>query len=266
MRLGIIGGGNMGGAILRGILRDRYARPENLWLSDENQPLLQKLTQETGVHAAPGNAVLAQRCDMILLAVKPAYMNCVIEEIKPSLQDQAVISIAAGWSMETLRTALGEHVHILRVMPNTPAMVGEGLTALCAEHTFSKEEFDYAQGLFQSIGRTVTLPERLFDGVIALSGSSPAYMYMMIEAMADGGVQQGIPRAIAYQMAAQAMLGAARMVLETGLHPGVLKDAVCSPGGTTIEAVAALEKNGFRAAVLDAMDACAQKSRRMTNQ
>ena len=149
-------------------------------------------------------------------------------------------------------------------MPNTPALVGEGMTAICDDTTFSQEDFDFAKGIFDAVGKTKVLPERLFDGVVAVSGSSPAYVYMMIEAMADAGVREGLPRSYAYEMAAQSVLGSALMVLSSGTHPAALKDAVCSPAGTTIEAVAALEKNGFRNAVMEAMKACAEKSREMS--
>ena len=160
----------------------------------------------------------------------------------------------------------GSGATCLRVMPNTPAMVGEGMTALCASNTLSEEDMAFAKGLFESIGRVAVVPEHLFDGVVAISGSSPAYVYMMIEAMADAGVREGLPRAQAYEMAAQSVLGSALMVLSSGMHPGALKDAVCSPGGTTIEAVAALEKTGFRASVMEAMKACADRSREMSRQ
>jgi len=176
-----------------------------------------------------------------------------------------VLSIAAGWTVSMLEKAMeGSGATILRVMPNTPALVGEGMTALCDESTFSKEDFDYAKGIFDAIGKTRVLPERLFDGVVAISGSSPAYVYMMIEAMADAGVKEGLPRVYAYEMAAQSVLGSALMVLSSGTHPAALKDAVCSPGGTTIEAVEELERKGFRAAIMDAMKVCAEKSRQMS--
>ena len=176
-----------------------------------------------------------------------------------------MISIAAGWTVDMLADALEDTgATYLRVMPNTPAMVGEGMTALCDDSTFSKDDFAFAKGIFDAVGRTVILPERLFDGVIAISGSSPAYVFMMIEAMADAGVREGLPRACAYEMASQAVLGSALMVLSSGTHPASLKDAVCSPGGTTIEAVEELERKGFRGAIMDAMKACADKSREMS--
>ena len=202
---------------------------------------------------------------MIILAVKPHYIRGVIDDVRPALEGKAVISIAAGWTVDMLADALEDTgATYLRVMPNTPAMVGEGMTALCDDSTFSKDDFAFAKGIFDAVGRTVILPERLFDGVIAISGSSPAYVFMMIEAMADAGVREGLPRACAYEMASQAVLGSALMVLSSGTHPASLKDAVCSPGGTTIEAVEELERKGFRGAIMDAMKACADKSREMS--
>ena len=168
--------------------------------------------------------------------------------------------------MAMLTDILGREngVQTLRVMPNTPALVGAGFTAICEENTFSKASLGWAKELFATLGVVQVLPESLFDAVVAVSGSSPAYVYMFIEAMADGAVRLGMPRKMAIQAAAQAVLGSAKMVLATGEHPASLKDNVCSPGGTTIEAVQSLEKNGFRGAVLEAMDACARKNRKMT--
>ena len=188
-----------------------------------------------------------------------------IDGLRPALRGKAVLSIAAGWTVDMLEKALeGTGATWLRVMPNTPALVGEGMTALCDDTTFSQEDFDFCKGIFDAIGKTKILPERLFDGVTAISGSSPAYVYMMIEAMADAGVREGLPRACAYEMAAQSVLGSALMVLSSGTHPAALKDNVCSPGGTTIEAVAELEKDGFRNAIMEAMRVCAEKSRKMS--
>lgn len=266
MRLGIIGAGNMGGAILRGIIEADYVRPSELLVFDISNRKLQELTKEySGLRTAPDCRYLTQNSDMIILAVKPIYINEVIAEIRQDLSGKAVISIAAGWTVNMLNKALaGTGATFLRVMPNTPALVGEGMTALCDESTFSQADFDYAKGIFDAVGKTIVLPERLFDGVIAISGSSPAYVYMMIEAMADAGVKEGLPRNVAYEMAAQSVLGSALMVLSSGTHPAALKDAVCSPGGTTIEAVETLERKGFRAAIMDAMRDCAEKSRSMS--
>ena len=265
-RIGMIGTGNMGSAILRGIVEARYIHPSNIIAYDASNKRMRELEEDIpGIGLAADCREVAERADLIILAVKPIYVQDVINEIHSYLNGKAVLSIAAGWTVSMLsRTLNGSGATYMRVMPNTPALVGEGMTALCDDSTFSKEDFEYAKGIFDSIGKTRILPERLFDGVVAISGSSPAYVYMMIEAMADAGVKEGLPRVYAYEMAAQSVLGSALMVLSSGTHPAALKDAVCSPGGTTIEAVEELERKGFRAAIMDAMKACADKSREMS--
>ena len=255
-------------------------------VSDKAEGQLSRYAQlYPGLTTTTDNRQVAKESQMILLAVKPQFLRDVLTEIRDELKGKAVISIAAGWTQAMLNQALeGTGATVLRAMPNTPlllglgatalcrtenvpntpALVGEGMTALCAEYTLSAEDYAFIEKMFQAVGRVVVLPERMFDGVIAVCGSSPAYLYMMLEAMGDGAVREGIPRKTAYELAAQAMLGCAKMVLETGAHPGALKDAVCSPAGTTIEGVAALERAGFRSAVLEAMAACADKSREMS--
>lgn len=266
LKLGFIGAGNMGSAILRGLIAADYLTADDMAICDLNTRRLEELSDAyPGLTCTESDVELAEMCDMIVLAVKPHFMAEVIEHIREELNGKAVISIAAGWTVEQLTSALeGSGATCLRVMPNTPAMVGEGMTAMCEDTTFSEEDFEFAKGIFDSVGRTVVVPERLFDGVIAISGSSPAYVYMMIEAMADAGVKEGLYRNTAYELAAQAVLGSALMVLQSGTHPAALKDAVCSPGGATIEAVEELERKGFRAAIMDAMKVCAQKSRDMS--
>ncbi len=266
LKLGFIGTGNMGSAILRGLIAANYLTADDMAVCDLSVRKLEDLSNEyPGLTCTESDAELAEMCDMIVLAVKPQYMADTIEHIYDELSGKAVISIAAGWTVEMLSDKLeGSGATYLRVMPNTPAMVGEGMTALCEDTTFSQDDLEFAKGIFESVGRTVMLPEKLFDGVIAISGSSPAYVYMMIEAMADAGVREGLTRPCAYEMAAQAVLGSALMVLQSGTHPGALKDAVCSPAGTTIEAVEELERKGFRAAIMDAMKICAEKSRDMS--
>ncbi len=265
--IGMIGTGNMGSAILRGIVEAEYVRASQIIAYDTNRKRMRELEEDLpGVMLAADCMEVAERADLIILAVKPIMMEEVIGKIRGDLQGKAVLSIAAGWTVGMLEKALmNTGCTYMRVMPNTPALVGEGMTALCDESTFSKEDFDFVKGIFDAIGKTRILPERLFDGVVALSGSSPAYVYMMIEAMADAAVREGIPRIHAYEMAAQSVLGSALMVLSTGTHPAALKDAVCSPGGTTIEAVEELERKGFRAAIMDAMKVCADKSREMSS-
>jgi pyrroline-5-carboxylate reductase len=264
--IGLIGAGNMGSAIFRGIVDAGYVKPEQLTVYDVSKRKLRELSEDIpGLYASADCLEAAERSDLIIIAVKPLYVQEVIDGLRPALRGKAVLSIAAGWTVDMLEKALeGTGATWLRVMPNTPALVGEGMTALCDDTTFSQEDFDFCKGIFDAIGKTKILPERLFDGVTAISGSSPAYVYMMIEAMADAGVREGLPRACAYEMAAQSVLGSALMVLSSGTHPAALKDNVCSPGGTTIEAVAELEKSGFRNAIMEAMRVCAEKSRKMS--
>jgi len=265
MKVGFIGAGNMGGAILKGVLAKKFLCAEEVSVCDLNAQLVEKWKQEYQVTAANSNAELAQTCDWIFLCVKPVFLKGVIDEIKPYLKNKKVISIAAGWSVQMLKEAMGEPTaKILRVMPNTPALVGEGLLALCEETTLESDDFVWAQRLFGTLGVVQIIPERMMDAVIAVSGSSPAYVFMFIDAMADAAVKLGMPRQMAIESAAQAVMGSAKMVLETKQHPAVLKDQVCSPGGTTIEAVQVLEENGMRSAVIKAMVACAEKNMSMT--
>lgn len=263
--IGIVGVGSMGSAIARGLIEAGYVRPSQLAVCDKNRDQLEAIGMDwPDVGCYEQVRELCDNCRYIIFAVKPNVLADTIDDCGSCLSDHPVISIAAGWSVQMLRDHLEPlGARWLRVMPNTPALVGEGMTAICSETSFSGEEVEFARGIFDALGKSVILPERMFDGVIAISGSSPAYVYMLIEAMADGGVREGLPRKTAVEMAAQAVLGSALMVLNSGMHPAALKDAVCSPAGTTIEAVAALEEKGFREAVLSAMKACADKSRSM---
>ena len=267
MRLGVIGAGNMGGTIMKAAFQSGYLKAYETTVYDVNAEQLQKIGEAYPVIAAQSNAQLAKDCECILLAVKPQYMRGVLDEIQKYVRNRRIISIAAGWSMQMLTEALGKDTscQILRVMPNTPALIGAGFTALCEETTFNGIALKWAKDLFACLGIVQVLPEKLFDAVVAVTGSSPAYVYMFIEAMADGAVRLGMPRSLAIQAAAQAVFGSAKMVLESGEHPAKLKDDVCSPGGTTIEAVAVLERQGMRAAVMDAMEACALKNKKMAS-
>ena len=200
---------------------------------------------------------------MLILSVKPQYYAEAIAEIRDCVSDdQLIITIAPGKTLAWLEEQFGRPVKIVRTMPNTPALVGEGMTAACVNPYVTEEEKDYALKILSSFGKVEFVPEHLIDAVVAVSGS-PAYVFMFIEAMADAAVAEGMPRAQAYQFAAQAVYGSAKMVMETGKHPGELKDMVCSPAGTTIEAVRVLEECGFRSAVIEAMKACADVSRNM---
>ncbi len=265
MKIGFIGAGNMGGAILKGALTKAFISADSVVVCDPNKDVSAKWKNDFHVHVASSNAELANLCDWIFLCVKPIFLADVIDEIKPFANGKKIVSIAAGWSIAMLEKALGDEVQLLRVMPNTPALVGEGLLALCQETSLNDEDFVWAQKLFATLGAVQIIPERLIDAVIAVSGSSPAYVFIFIDAMADAAVKLGMPRQMAIESAAQAVMGSAKMVLETKLHPAVLKDQVCSPGGTTIEAVQVLEENGMRSAVIKAMVACAEKNIQMTN-
>lgn len=262
-KIGFIGMGNMGIAIMKGLLKS-YA-PEEIIFSSGHEDKMETITKETGVPHVSGNAECAKQVKYLILAVKPQVLPKVFAEIKDAVtKDQVVISIAAGYTVADLREGLGGNVRVVRSMPNTPAMVGEGMTGVCYDESeFSGEEIKTIEEFFTSFGKMERVDEKLMDVVGSASGCSPAYVYMFIEALADGCVRNGLPRQTAYRMAAQAVLGSAKMVLETGKHPGELKDMVCSPGGTTIEGVAALEEGGFRSAIIRACDANYQKNKKL---
>lgn len=262
-KIGFIGMGNMGQAIMKGLLK--VYSPEDILFSSAHKEKMEKVTKETGVPHADSNAACAGQVKYLVLAVKPQMMPGVFDEIKDVVtKDQVVISIAAGYSIQDFKDGLGEDTRVVRSMPNTPAMVSEGMTGVCYDDTlFDEEEKRTIDEFFSSFGKMERLPERLMDVVGCASGCTPAYVYMFIEALADGCVKHGLSRQSAYKMAAQAVLGSAKMVLETGMHPGELKDMVCSPGGTTIEGVAALEECGFRSAVIKACDANYEKNSKL---
>lgn len=263
MRLGFIGAGNMAQAMIGGVLESGILQRDEIIASAATQKTVEKVQKEYGIYATLDNKEIA-KADIIFLAVKPIYCEQVIKEIKDVVSGQQVIvSIAAGKSMAWLEGQFGGQKKIIRTMPNTPALVCEGITAVCPNGNISNEELKSVCNLLESFGKAEVIPESMMDAVIAVSGSSPAYVFLFIEAMADAAVAEGMPRAQAYQFAAQSVLGSAKMVLETGKHPGELKDMVCSPAGTTIEAVRVLEQEGFRGSVMSCMRACADKSRNM---
>lgn len=263
--IGFIGSGNMGGAMIGGIINADLIAKENIYVSDINEASLAIVKENYGVNVTTDNAELAKACDIIVLAVKPFLYPVVIKGIKDVVkEDVIIVVIAAGQSSEAVRELFGRDIKIVKTMPNTPALVGEGMAAIAPAKNVTKEETEEIVAIFNSFGKSEIVPEHLMDAVTAVSGSSPAYVYMFIEAMADAAVVEGMPRAQAYKFAAQSVLGSAKMVLETGRHPGDLKDMVCSPGGTTIAAVAKLEETGLRNSVMQGMKACADKSRDMS--
>ena len=260
MKIGFIGCGNMATSIIKGIIRKQIIDAENIIASAKTKATLDRVQKELGVKVSTDNLEVTENSDILVLAVKPQYYPEVIAQIKDVVRkEQIVISIAPGKTLDWLQEQFGGSVRLVRTMPNTPALVGEGMTGACRNEYVTDE--DYVLQILGSFGEVETIPENLMDVCVSVSGSSPAYIYILIEAMADGAVADGMPRAQAYKFAAQSVLGSAKMVLETGKHPGELKDQVCSPGGTTIEAVRVLEEKGFRSSVIEAMKACVRKAR-----
>ncbi len=255
-KIGFIGMGNMGYSMLKGVLN--YLNPQDIIFTCLSSEKKEKISNETGVRYAESNAECANSAKYIILAVKPQVYNTVLKNIQNVITEESVIiSLAPGITIAAIKEELGADIKVVRAMPNTPALVGEGMTGICYEKgelDFAEKEF--VEQFFNSFGKVVTVPEKLMSGVVCASGSSPAYVYMFIEALADSVVKYGIPRQDAYKLVAQTVLGSAKMVLETGEHPGKLKDNVCSPAGTTIQGVAALEEFGFRNAIIKATDKC----------
>ena len=267
MKLGFIGTGNMASAIMGGIIKNNVIPAEEIIGADLFAPGRERVQKEYGINVTADNKEVAQKAETIILSVKPQFYESVIADIKDVVTDkQIIITIAPGKTLAWLAEQFGKDVKIVRTMPNTPAMVGEGMTAVCPNEHLTEDEIAYVKSLLESFSRAEIVPERLMDVVTAVSGSSPAYVFMLIEAMADAAVLSGMPRDQAYQFAAQAVYGSAKMVMETGLHPGVLKDMVCSPGGTTIRAVEVLEENGLRNAVIKGQLACVERSREMSQE
>lgn len=264
MKLGFIGTGNMASAMIGGILKNQILSADEVIGSNRGLQKRESVKEQFGIYVTENNKEVAEKADIIVLSVKPQFYEEVICEIRDVLRaDQIVITIAPGKTLAWLAEKFGKEVKIVRTMPNTPALVGAGMTAMCPNEYMTEEETAYVRSLLENFGRVEVVAERLMDVVVSTSGSSPAYVFMMIEAMADAAVSGGMPRPQAYQFAAQAVMGSAKMVLETGKHPGELKDMVCSPGGTTIEAVRTLEEYGFRSAVIEAMKVCEEKSKLM---
>lgn len=264
MKLGFIGCGNMASAMIGGIIKNGIFKAEEIIASDAYAPSLEKAQANLGIHTTAGNQEVVSSVEVLVLSVKPQYYEEVIGEIKDVVKDdQIIVTIAPGKTLEWLKEQFGKEVKIVRCMPNTPAMVGEGITGACPNENVTKEEMEYVSRILCGFGKVEVVTELMLDVVTSVSGSSPAYVFLFIEAMADAAVADGMPRAQAYTFAAQAVLGSAKMVLETGKHPGELKDMVCSPGGTTIEAVRVLEEKGLRSSVIEAMKACTKKARGM---
>lgn len=257
--IGFIGTGNMGYAMLKGALSS--FSPENVGVTDRSFDKAESIAQETGVRHFESNADCVKNCKYVVFSIKPQVYENVVDEIRKFVDDsKIIISLAPNVSIEMLNGMFGKNIRVVRLMPNTPALVGEGMTGYCYDDAlFNEEEKTFLADLFNSFGKAVKVSEKIMSAVVCASGSSPAYVFMFIEALADSVVKYGMSRDDAYTFVAQTVLGSAKMVLESGEHPGVLKDRVCSPGGTTIRAVEKLEECGLRNALFKATEACYNK-------
>ena len=275
MKLGFIGSGKMAGALMKGVLKSGLCRPADITISDVHAPSAEKLRVETGVTAVLANAEVLGASDIIILAVKPgdalaAIQGVTTQQLKSSMRGtwqgggsndgKLLLSIVAGLSIRSLEQAAGEKLRIIRVMPNTPALVLSGASAFALGTQATEADAEIAQKIFGGVGVAVRVKEALLDTVTGLSGSGPAYVYTIIEALTDGGVLMGLPRELALQLAAKTVAGAAEMVMQSGLHPAVLRDQVTSPGGTTIAGIEALEAGGLRAALIAAVRAATERA------
>lgn len=258
-----IGGGNMAYAIAKSMLSSGLVNAEETTIADLNKDRLYFIEEELGVNITDDNISAISDSDIVILSIKPQVFRKAFHEFADSLENKCVISIMAGVTIEEMEKAFPASARILRTMPNMPAIVGEGMTALCKENNLTEDELTFAEKIFNSVGKTAYVEEHLIEAVIGICGSGPAYVFMFIEALADAGVLHGLPRDTAYELAAQLLKGSAVTVQESGIHPAKLKDMVCSPAGTTIEAVKSLEKNGFRGVIIEAVDECVKKAKRL---
>ena len=260
--IGFIGSGNIGGAIIGGVIKAGLVTANQIIAADINKERLADLSETYQINTSVCNIETAQKSDILFLSIKPFLYDPVIAEIKDHVKPDAIIVIvAAGYGISDVRSKFGnDNIKIAKAMPNIPAMVNCAMTAVCTTDTMTQDEIDSVLSIFNSVGKTEILPEHLFDVFTAVAGSSPAYAFIFIDALADAGVKYGLTRAQALTFCTQVILGVAKMIQETGEHPAALKDAVCTPGGTTIEAICELDKLGFRNAIISCVDACVNKS------
>ena len=264
LRVAILGTGKMGGILLQAFLKNNLVSPDQIFATVHHPERAQALSAQFGVEVTTDNLAAAQQADVILLGVKPIQVPGVIEQIKPALSaDKLVLSFAASVMTRSIEDAAGHDLGVIRAMPNTPAMLAAGITALCGGRFASEEQMAIAQRIFQTVGRTVVVDEKHMDAVTGLSGSGPAFLYIIIEALAEAGVNVGLPRDIATLLAAQTTLGSARMVLETGYHPALLKDAVTTPAGCTVDGILELEEGGLRVTLIKAVKRATQRAKEL---
>jgi pyrroline-5-carboxylate reductase len=259
--IAFLGAGNMAEALVRGLLRAGVAAPGEIVCTDRRLDRLAELAQRYGVRTGPDNRAAAVEADIVVLSVKPQVMNKLLGEIGPALDPRKlVISIAAGVPLAAIERKVGHGVRIVRAMPNTPALVGAGATAISGGDHATEDDLRQAKGLFDAVGKTAIVDEQLLDAVTGLSGSGPAYVFLVIEALSDAGVKMGLDRRTALDLSAQTVLGSAHLLLETGEHPGRLKDQVTSPGGTAIAGLHTLEAGGLRTTLMNAVEAATRRS------
>lgn len=264
LTVGFVGGGNMGEALIKGLLGANLVPASAIHATDVRLDRLKELDRQYGIQVSSDNVELVRHSDIVILAVKPQIMDAVLKEIAPAVtRKKLLISIAAGVSTAKIRAVLHKEARLIRVMPNTPALVLEGVTAIAKADGLEPDDLDTAGEIFSAVGRVVVLDETLMDAVTGLSGSGPAYVAVVIESLADGGVRMGLDRITAMTLATQTVLGAAKLLLETGLHPGALKDMVSSPGGTSIAGIAALEEGGIRTTFIKAVERATERSREL---
>jgi len=262
-KIGFIGGGNMAEALIKGLVKGTFPAAQII-VSEPSSERRRLLESRYGVGFAADNLSLVRECPLVILAIKPQLLNEVVGGFAAALgSDQLLVSILAGVTTTTLEESFDGQPRVVRAMPNTPALVGEGATALCAGRFASVDDLAAARHIFEAVGSVHLVAESQMDAVTGLSGSGPAYVFTVIEALADGGVREGLPRETALHLAVQTVLGAACLVKESGEHPALLRDKVCSPGGTTIAAVQALEERGLRGTLMAAVAAAAQRSREL---
>jgi pyrroline-5-carboxylate reductase len=264
IRVAVLGAGKMGGILLQAFLKNNLLAPEQIVATVQHPERALALSAQFGVEVMTDNLEAAQRADVILIGVKPIQVPALIETIKPALStDKLVLSFAASVMTKSIEEASGIDLAVIRAMPNTPAMLAAGITALCAGRFVSEAQMAIAQRIFQTVGRTVVVDEKHMDAVTGLSGSGPAFLYIIIEALAEAGVNVGLPRDVATLLAAQTTYGSARMVLETGYHPALLKDAVTTPAGCTVDGILELEEGGLRVTLIKAVKRATQRAKEL---
>ncbi len=266
LKVAIIGAGKMGGILLQAFLKNNLVAAEHVFATVQHADRAQALSVQFGVAVTTNNLVAAEQADVILLGVKPTQVPDLISQLKPALSaSKTILSFAASVKTRSIEDGAGCELPVIRAMPNTPAMIAAGVTALCAGRFVSSEQMAVAQRIFQTVGRTVVVDEKHMDAVTGLSGSGPAFLYIIIEALAEAGVNVGLPRDVATLLAAQTTLGSARMVLETGYHPALLKDAVTTPAGCTVDGILELEEGGLRVTLIKAVKRATQRAKELAN-